>query len=213
MTENGSRTGTSNVGLEWCLAQGDWDFISLQQSNGPIRREGPAQHLENVALYTDSLISYFRQEFPKVEFLWHQTWAVQVGYDRDGTTMTSYEGQVTSTAISREFAILLCEKYNARRVNSGEAWMNVRSTGYDNLCARLAINNGEGDYYHDGDIGGAQYLNACVWFETLTGLSCVGNPYRPTYTHNGKTYNLEEDFVQMLQECAHKAVVEKNNEY
>ena len=29
VTENGSRTGTSNVGLEWCLAQGDWDVISL----------------------------------------------------------------------------------------------------------------------------------------------------------------------------------------
>jgi len=213
VTDENGRRGVSNVSLEYCLAQGDWDFFSLQQSNGPIRRDGPAQHLENVATYTDALIPYLQSEFPKAEFLWHQTWAVQIGYDRDGYQMTTQEQQIRDTNTAREFAIRLCEKYNVRRVNSGEAWMNVRYTGYDNLCARLTINNGEGDYYHDGDIGGGQYLNACVWFETLTGLSCVGNTYRPTYTHNGQTYTLEEDFVQLLQECAHKAVVEKNNEY
>ena len=213
VTDENGRRGVSNVSLEYCLAQGDWDFISLQENNGPMRREGPAQHLENVALYTDALIPYLQSEFPKAEFLWHQTWAVQIGYDRDGTTMKTLEGQENSTAASREFAIRLCEKYNVGRVNSAEAWMNMRYQGYDNLCARLAINNGEGDYYHDGDIGGGQYLNACVWFETLTGLSCVGNTYAPVYTHNGKTYTLEQDFIDQLQNAAHKAVSEKNNEY
>ena len=112
----------------------------------------------------------------------------------------------------RDYAIRVCKELDLERVNTGEAWHLVRQAGYDRLCARKGINGDVGDYSHDGDIGGGQYLNACVWFETLTGLSCVGNPYRPTYTHNGKTYNLEEDFVQMLQECAHKAVVEKKNE-
>lgn len=212
VTDENGRRGTNNVSLEYCLAQGDWDFISLQQSNGPIRRETPAGHLENVALYTDTLINYFRQEFPKAEFLWHQTWANQIGYDRDGYQVTSFEQQTRDTATAKEFAILLGEKYDCRRVPSGSAWQIIREGGYDNLCARLAINNGEGDYYHEGDIGGGQYLNACVWFETLTGLSCVGNTYAPVYTHNSKTYTLEADFIATLQNAAHQAVEEMKAE-
>ena len=57
-----------------------------------------------------------------------------------------------------------------------------------------------GDGYHDGDIGGGQYLNACVWFETLTGKSCVGNAYRPA------DYDLSEEKIAVLQQSAHEAV-------
>ena len=213
VTDENGRRGTNNVSLEYCLAQGDWDFISLQQSNGPIRRETPAGHLENVALYTDTLISYFRQEFPKAEFLWHQTWANQIGYDRDGYAVTSFEQQTRDTATAKEFAILLGEKYDCRRVPSGSAWQIIRESGYDNLCARLGVGtNNAGDYYHDGDIGGAQYLNACVWFEVLTGKSCVGNTYAPVYTKDGKTYTLDPAFITQLQNAAHQAVEEMKAE-
>ena len=68
------------------------------------------------------------------------------------------------------------------------------------MCARLSVNNGEGDYYHDGDIGGGQYLNACVWFERVLGQNCIGNTWRPT------TYSLSEDMIAMLQKAAHDTV-------
>ena len=64
---------------------------------------------------------------------------------------------------------------------------------------RLEYNNGEGDYYHDGDIGGGQYLNACVWYEVLMGKSCVGNTWRPPY-------ELSEEKIAILQAAAHEAV-------
>lgn len=67
------------------------------------------------------------------------------------------------------------------------------------LCARLGSNGNLGDYSHDGDIGGGQYLNACVWLETLTGTSCIGNTFRPNY-------DLSEDMIDMLQQAAHEAV-------
>jgi hypothetical protein len=208
VTDENGRKGTNNVSLEYCLAQGDWDFISLQQSNGPIRRETPAGHLENVALYTDTLINYFRQEFPKAEFLWHQTWANQIGYDRDGYQVTSFEQQTRDTATAKEFAVLLGEKYDCRRVPSGSAWQIIREGGYDNLCARLGNNNNQGDKSHDGDIGGGQYLNACVWFEVLTGLDCRDTTYIPNYTYNGTQYPMDEAMAEMLQDAAHKAVTE-----
>jgi hypothetical protein len=87
--------------------------------------------------------------------------------------------------------------------------MIVREGGYDNLCARIGKGqNNEGDYYHDGDWGGGQYLTACVWFECLTGQSCIGNTYRPEYTAAGQDLSLSEDLVQSLQEAAHAAVAQ-----
>ena len=57
------------------------------------------------------------------------------------------------------------------------------------------------DMYHDGDVGGGQYLNACVWFEVLTGKSCIGNTWRPSY-------ELSEERITQLQLAAHQAVAE-----
>ena len=45
-----------------------------------------------------------------------------------------------------------------------------------------------------------------MWFEVLTGKSCVGNTYAPVYTYNGKTYTLDADFITTLQNAAHQAV-------
>ena len=84
---------------------------------------------------------------------------------------------------------------------SGDAWEIARKSEIvgTTLCQRLAINNGEGDYYHDGDIGGGQYLNACVWYEVLMGESCIGNTWRPPY-------ELSEEKIAILQAAAHEAV-------
>jgi len=83
-----------------------------------------------------------------------------------------------------------------------------------------------GDMYHDGSIGGGQYLNACVWFEVLTGKSCLNNKYLPTYTFTRgnitKTYKMYYDEstqteegvtrtnydASVLQAYAHQAVEE-----
>ena len=73
------------------------------------------------------------------------------------------------------------------------------------LCARLGVRGDEGDYGHDGDIGGGQYLNACVWFEILTGESCLGNTFRPSY-------ELSEEKIAILQAAAHQAVADRKAE-
>ena len=84
------------------------------------------------------------------------------------------------------------------------------------LCARIGENgfagpNG-GDGYHDGDIGGGQYLNACVWYETLTGESCVGKTFKVKTYHNDKDaayapyYELSAELVDALQKVAHATV-------
>ena len=205
VTDGNGRKKYDNMSLKDCLAMGDWEVISIQDAAAGIRKNGAA-YLSNISTYTDALMPFLKEQFPNAKFYWNQIWSYQIGYDRNGEKITSAQQQIDDAAKIKEFTLAFCERYETQRINAGEAWQIVRQGGYDNLCARLAINNGEGDYYHDGDIGGGQYLNACVWLEILTGQSCVGNTYSPVYTHNGKTYTLEADLIKTLQNAAHQAV-------
>lgn len=187
------------VTLEYCMKQYNWDAISLQESSGRSRND---LFLAVAEPYLNDLWAYIKEQYPQSRHLWHQTWAYQTGYDRNGYVVTGRDEQKRVTDLMKTTATQLCETYKLERVNTGEAWEIVRDGGYDNMCARLAVKNGEGDYYHDGDIGGGQYLNACVWFEILTGQSCVGNTYRPDY-------ELSEDLIEKFQNAAHQAVASR----
>ena len=203
------RRQTNNVGLEWCLAQGEWDVISLQQSTSATRND--PDHLETTRLYYTTLLNYLMEQFPDADMMWHQPWSYQIGYDRSGYQMTSFEQQQRDMELVQAYCMAICKEFGIQRVNTGEAWQIVRGEyGYDELCARLGKgDNHEGDFYHDGDIGGGQYLNACVWFEIITGVSPVGNTYAPTYNYGGVTYELDSDITYAeLQEAAHKAVLQ-----
>ena len=203
------RVQTNNVSLEWCLAQGEWDFISLQESTSATRND--PDHLETTRLYYTTLLNYLGEQFPAAQLMWHQPWSYQIGYDRSGYQMTTFEQQQADMEAVQAYCMAICEEFGIQRVNTGEAWQIVRRDyGYDELCARLGKgDNHEGDYYHDGDIGGGQYLNACVWFEIITGISPVGNTYAPTYKYNGVTYELDSDITFLeLQQAAHQAVLD-----
>ena len=201
-------TGTRDIedcDLKFCLEQGDWDVISLQDGSPCVRKTSGEEAFNNNKTYISDLISYIRKEFPKANLYWQQTWAYQVGYDDEGYKVADAEEQKGYAQRQYVYATSVCKEFNLYRINSGEAWQIVREKyGYDNLCARLDKNEGLGDYYHDGDIGGGQYLNACVWFEVLTGQSCIGNTFRPTY-------ELSEEMIEMLQKAAHEAVENLNN--
>jgi putative protease len=113
----------------------------------------------------------------------------------------------TQMSISNSTAVKFLKEQGATRVvlarecTLDEVGRIVRDGGYDNMCARTGVNGGLGDYYHDGDIGGGQYLNACVWFETILGQSCIGNTFRPEY-------GLSEDLITIFQKAAHDAVAQ-----
>lgn len=200
-----NETGRNKVecaNLEYCLKQRNWDIISLQEASAKARTSGEG-HLTLTETYLTDLWGYLKEQFPMSQHCWHQTWNYQVGYDRNGWKVESLEQQENENTKTREYALAVCKKYQLERIPSGDAWQIIRQGGYDNLCARLSVNAGEGDYYHDGDIGGGQYLNACVWFEAITGQSCVGNTYRPDYA-------LDENLIPTLQEAAHRAIEQRN---
>jgi len=210
-TAEEGRKGVSNVSLEWCLAQGEWDYISIQSLN--ITTSDPQQLMLDNKLYLDTFYGYFREQFPKATMLWHQTWSYAVGTAGNGTVTTA-ETQAANHQRNHDVARLICKEYDLINVPTGDAWAIIRAEGYDKLCARIGKGtNHEGDYYHDGDVGGGQYLNACVWFETITGQSVLGNTYRPVYTYNGTEIPLNSEMTyEKLQEAAHQAVLDMQNE-
>jgi len=84
----------------------------------------------------------------------------------------------------------------------GDAWKLARDTNWE-IGEGLYGTDGNyyGDYLHDGNTGGGQYLNGCIYFEVLTGMSCIGNTWRPS------DYTLDEDKVTFLQNIAHETVL------
>ena len=73
----------------------------------------------------------------------------------------------------------------------------------DTLCNKNGLRSG--DNYHDGDTGGGQFLNACVWYEVITGESCLENEFVPMY-------GLEETKITAIKEAAHQAVQNMGND-
>lgn len=199
--ENGTQK-VEGISLEYCLKQYNWDAISLQEASGCVRTTSADMMIATRETYLRDLWTYIKEQFPQSRHLWQQSWSYQIGFDNFGYRVADVKEQKGYADRMRTAALEICKTYELERVNTGEAWEIVRDGGYDNMCARLAINNGEGDYYHDGDIGGGQYLNACVWFEILTGQSCVGNTFRPTY-------QLSEDLIEKFQNAAHQAVASR----
>jgi hypothetical protein len=204
-TAERGRNQTDDVSLEWALAQGKWDYISIQSLD--ITTSDPVQLMADNKLYLDTFYGLFREKFPYATMVWHQTWSYAVGTAGNGT-VTTPEKQAANHQRNHDVARLICKEYDLINVPSGDAWAIIRGEGYDKLCARIGKGTDhEGDYYHDGDVGGGQYLNACVWFETITGISVVGNTYRPVYKFGGMEIPLNSEMTyERLQEAAHAAV-------
>ena len=113
----------------------------------------------------------------------------------------------------------MVKTYDIGGIPTGDAWEMVRDMELFtrpvapfldaerfSLCSRIVKEVFRDDYTHDGDIGGGQYLNACVWFEMLTGESCLENSFRPVYKLGDTDCSLTEEKITVLQNAAHRAV-------
>ena len=197
--DNGRRKVLDPTNLNACLARENWDVISFQQAVQSSK--GDLEHAKNTHYkYLSDLYEYVKEQFPQSKFYWHQRWAYQVGYDRNDLVIDSVEKQTEMARWYKEFAVAVCQDFPLTRVPTGDAWQYARQ---DERVGDVLCNRGsKSDNYHDGDEGGGQYLNACVWFETVTGKSCIGNTWRPN------SYQLSEEKITALQLAAQRAVAE-----
>ena len=177
---------------------GDWDVITLQQSCSVMIGGDVDSSKAQTLTYAENLYNAIKAQYPEATYYWHQPWAYQVGYSGIDDT----DDQNAQYNAIKAVAYAVAEQNGVNLVVTGDAWQIARQSEEvgDTLCQRTGINGGAGDNYHDGDIGGGQYLNACVWYEILMGESCVGNTWRPS------NYELSEETIAVLQNAAHEAV-------
>ena len=198
-THTGGASAEGPVTLDYCLSKADWDVISIQEAFIPVAKENfdEASFRQNAAELASDLYEYLRSRCPDATFLWHQTWAVEVGCIRKNTAVRTQADQDEMYRIIREVGDQVAPANGARLIPTGTAFQLARAAGSGDLS--------RGDGCHDGAESGGQYLNACVWFECLTGESCVGSTFRP------RKYSLSEEKVALLQQAAHRAVEEYAN--
>lgn len=203
--ENG-KTVMEGMTLDLALTAYNWDVFNMQEGSAPHRTMTAQKAAEQRQTAHSELIAHIREKLPMAQLYYQEIWSYDIGFDRFNYQMTSKEQQIAFQASIKEYTDIVCNAFELQTIPCGSAWAIARESELaDHLCARLSYNNGEGDYYHDGDIGGGQYLNACVWFETLTGQSCIGNSFRPDY-------GLSEELITVLQQAAHQAVAEMRTE-
>ena len=214
--DKNGRKGTSDVDLPYCLSRENWDVISFQQSGSYVYGEkGSEENLRNsVNEHLPLLYKYVNERFPLAKYYWLQSWVHEIGDGSKG--LATLDQQIAITSWQRNVAKEVCSQYGFTRVPCGDAWEMIRhdpmirENGYT-LTARIQKGKQIDDLSHDGDIGGGQYLNACVWFEKLLDQSCVGNSFRPKYELDGRDLSLSEAKIALLQKTAHEAVLNMEN--
>ena len=202
--ENGNVTVYNDeVSLREALEERQWDAVSLQQHYDPLNAANItiAQHQTNK--YAKKIYDFVKEKQPDALLFWHNNWAFQLGYPEEEVVeekrIDTVEKQQAIHEVMQLNAKQVCHENGAARVPTGDAWQLARA---DERIGHTLSNKdtmGNTDYIHDGEVGGGQYLNACVWFEVLTQKSCIGNTFRPTYA-------LSEEKVLLLQQYAHQAV-------
>lgn len=226
------RQNLNNVHQKWSLEQAlawsDWDYISLQGtvSNGSYINETKREFTRNgIVEMAEPLLDRFHELHPNAQLLWHRTWYSEIGRVSGDYVYTVEDGPRYNAGM-QEICDYMCNEfdqdkpYDLKMVNSGAAWTEARKLNetldllpYGGLCARLEINKfgdlraNSGDGYHDGDIGGAQLLNAYVWYMTLTGnTDLTQSTYAPVYKLATIEYPLSPELIDMLKTAAMTAI-------
>ncbi len=131
-----------------------------------------------------------------------------VNFKEKGVRIPNIEAQNAMYSIVKDLGTYMCEDPDGLitpevlPLPCADAWQLARERNWEIGEGMFGVaGNYYGDYLHDGDTGGGQYLNGCIYFEVLTGISCVGNTWRPT------EYVLSDDKVTFLQNVAHDTVL------
>ena len=216
--QNGYRT-VDHYSLQDALDYAAWDVISFDNNAASFASGDIQQSLDQAEPYFGELYRAVYQQHPQSRYLWHQVWANEIGYSAAFKMETMEQRQRVYQA-KKGVMEYMRQTYGLEAVPTGDAWETVRDLplftmpmkglAIDRFTLCTRIRNGQlyDDFSHDGDMGGGQYLNACVWFEVLTGKSCIGNPFRPQYTYEGIDCSLTEEKIAVLQMAAHAAVLE-----
>lgn len=182
LIENGVRTIHEPYTLRQALRLCQWNYISFQQAS---HDSGIQSSYEP---YLSQLIDSVRIYQPQAQLCWFQTWSYA-----QTATHPAFPRYACSQSVMND-SILACTRYVLQQhpelllIPCGTAIQNARHTLGDTLCR---------DGYHLNYIYG-RYTASCVWYEILTGRTCLTIPYRNA--------DMTKKQQKQTQKAAHRAV-------
>ena len=181
---DGVKTETKYVTMEVGLKDEPWDYVSFQQASGV------SGEYETYEPYLRALRAYVRRRVPATaRFMWHQTWAYSADATHNEFPRYGCNQMQMYTAIVQASRQVMKEHGFPILIPSGTAIQNARSSSMGDVFNR--------DGFHLEYTFG-RYTAACTWFEAISGLSVVGNPYYPESVSAGA--------AAICQRAAHDAV-------
>lgn len=195
----GEMTKTADVKLSTALKDEQWDFISIQEGAGfhgyydrtytTVQGSTFSHKMETDLTY---LINYCKTNSSKKDFklIYHAPWAAQKGYTGVKFSYYSFDQKLMYDMIVEATGQVLAAHPEIDIVmNSMDAVQNGR-TSY------IGDNFNRDGWHMNFTVG--RYTVGALWFEKLTGLSSVGNPYHPATISDYK--------AKVCQTAAHEAV-------
>ena len=179
---NGHSTGIQ-VSIRQALQSDMWDVVTLQQ----VSHLSP--QYETFQPYLNRLAGYVRYHAPKAALLLHQTWADEQNSYRLCQEL-GYADQADMFAdVQASYAKAAVELGGVGIIPSGQAFQYLYQEG-------LAMHR---DTFH-ASFGLGRYALGLVWYECLTGNSCIGNAFRAF------DKPVPEREALLAQQCVHRAV-------
>lgn len=182
---DGDSTLLMNKTLKYCIEDEDWDYITFQQVS--YLAGMPDTYFPYITELMTFVLKYARN--PNLRFALHQTWAYAAGSTHPGfRNYHQDQEQMYNSVIDAGKQVR--KKTGIKIIlPSGTAIQNLRNTQVgDNLCR---------DGFHLS-FGLGRYTAACVWFETLTGISVINNTFKPA--------GVSTEDARLAQLSAHQAV-------
>lgn len=179
---NGERTGIK-VSIRQALQSDVWDVVTLQQVSSQ------SVDYNTYQPYLNALADYVRIHAPKAKIMLHQTWA----YEQNSARLTDelgYSDQYEMFSdLKSAYERASKELGGAEIIPGGEAFQNLIKAGIEHIHR---------DTFH-ASLGLGRLTLAYVWYETLTGKSCIGNIF------NEFDEPVNEQEKKIAQECVHNA--------
>ncbi len=160
---NGVTTGFS-VSIRDALESGGfdkYDVVTVQQVSHLSFRP------ETFHPYIERLAEFIRKYIPSAKLMVHETWA----YLKDSETLKKYGFDTPETmfdAVDRSYRQAVKDISADGMIPSGAAFREMMNEGIYDLHR---------DDIH-ASLGFGRYILGLVWYETLTGRSCIGNTFR-----------------------------------
>ena len=179
---DGEIVTSEGVRISEALADEKWDAVVFQQGQAGYGK------IESFYPWMGQLLSYIKKRVPETtRFLYQEAWAFANGtwhpfFEKYGRSQNDMYHAITGTTAK------VCPDFGMTAIPTATAVQSLRISEVLDQVTRDGI--------HMNRLG--CYTVAGTWFEVLTGMSVVGNPFRPAH--------VEEWMIASAQEAAHAAV-------